>query len=113
MDNVSVNKSKKATDLLLFIPLIVFFLGIILFIAAVILEKPTSRGTIYSICFILSMICFVMDIMPGIILAVIGTVRASKEKRIGFVILGIAETVGALGGILLICFIIFVAGPGV
>ena len=56
---------------------------------------------------------FGLEIIPGGILAFIGMVRAAKARMIGFLVLGIIEVIGAVLSLLIVLFIIFIAGPGV
>ena len=106
-------KSDMAAKILLIIPLGSFLSGVALFILSLILESPTSRGTLYSICFIIAIACFILALFPGVILSIIGTVTAAKKKMTKYLTLGVLEIVFAVGGAFILWYLIYVAGPGV
>ena len=103
----------KSTKAFLFIPLGTLILGALLFILACFLEKPTSRGTIYTVTVTASLICPVLYVFPGVIFEIIGLIKAAKAKRTGLMMLGIIELLSVVGIILLILRVIFVTGPSV
>ena len=117
MTTIDKDTQKKASDkaakVLLIIPAATAVLGIVLFIAACLLEGPDSRGTLYSVVAILAIACYLLALMPGVILAVIGTVRAARAKMTGFLVLGIIELIGSVIPAIILFIIIFVTGPGV
>lgn len=113
-NEVQVSKrSDKLAKVFLILPIVFLVLGQILFIGGCILETPTSRGVIYTFIMLGSFICFGLDIIPGMIFAVIGMIRAAKAKMTGFFVLGIVEVITAVMFVAGVLFVIFVAGQGV
>lgn len=112
-DNIPVKRSDKAAKVLLIIPLIFAVLSVLCFIGGCVLEEATSRGIIYTVLMLGAFAFFGLEIIPGGILALIGTVRAAKTRMIGFLVLGIIEVIGAVLSSLIIIIIVFIAGPGV
>ena len=111
--DIEKKKTDTSTKVLLSIPIAVTVLGVLLFVIGCILEGPTSRGTVYSIVMILSLICFLFNPLPGFILSLIGTIKAARSKSVLFLVLGIVEIVFELLGSLILYLVIFVVGPGV
>ena len=101
----------KSTKVFLFIPLGMLILGALLFILACFLEKPTSRGTIYTVTVTASLICPVLYVFPGVIFEIIGLIKAAKAKRTGLMMLGIIELLLAVAVIAMIYVLVFIIMP--
>ena len=101
----------KSTKAFLFIPLGTLILGALLFILACFLEKPTSRGTIYTVTVTASLICPVLYVFPGVIFEIIGLIKAAKAKRTGLMMLGIIELLLAVAVIAMIYVLVFIIMP--
>lgn len=106
-------KNSKVYKIFIILPVALFVLSIQLFIISAILEAPTSRGAIYSLCSTFALISFALSVFPGIILTIVGTILAAIAKNIKFLILGIIEILAAAGGIFFIWYLIFIVSPGV
>ena len=113
MENEKNVRTGTAYKPLLIIPVVVFVLGVILFIIGSLLEFPTHRGVVYGICIMLSLLGFAFNVFPGGILAIIGTILAAKAKKTKYLALGIVEILSSLVGAYLIWYVIFVTGPSV
>lgn len=111
------NKVKKRADKLavvfLIIPLVLSCLSAVCFAGGCFLEVPTSRGVIYTMLILGAFILFGLRIFPGVIFAIIGTVRAGKAKKIPLLILGIIEVLGSVTGFVVVLLVIFVGGRSV
>lgn len=91
---------------LLWIPVISVIVIIGSFIIASILEFPTNRGVVYS--FLAGIAIFGIFLIPilCLIISIIGTVNSVKNKNDKYKIIGIAEIIFSVLGVLLDIYII-------
>lgn len=97
---------------LLWIPVISVIVIIGSFIIASILEFPTNRGVVYS--FLAGIAIFGIFLIPilCLIISIIGTVNSVKNKNDKYKIIGIAEIIFSVLGVLLDIYI-FTIGQSV
>ena len=97
---------------LLWIPVISVIVIIGSFIIASILEFPTNRGAVYS--FLAGIAIFGIFLIPilCLIISIIGTVNSVKNKNDKYKIIGIAEIIFSVLGVLLDIYI-FTIGQSV
>lgn len=97
---------------LLWIPVISVIVIIGSFIIASILEFPTNRGVVYS--FLAGIAIFGIFLIPMLclIISIIGTVNSVKNKNDKYKIIGIAEIIFSVLGVLLNIYI-FTIGQSV
>ena len=114
MKNGNYSKAKVMT----LIPVIVFLVTVICFVIASILEVPTSRGAVYSVLILISIISIFLAPLLCLVISIIGTVFASKAKKEGrseakkFFILGLIEILFSILGALL-AVLMFIGGQSV
>lgn len=108
-----MNKVSTKTKAFLFIPLVIIILAIVLFVVASIIEQPTSRGTVYTLSLVTSLLLFGVAVCPGLIFMVLGTIGAKQEKATGLLILGIFEIGAALSCMFIWMAAMMIGGPSV
>jgi len=97
---------------LLWIPVISVIVIIGSFIIASILEFPTNRGSVYSFLAGIAILGIFLIPIPCLIISIIGTVNSVKNKNEKYKIIGIAEIIFSVLGILLDIYI-FTIGQSV
>ena len=112
--NGKAQKRYRAAKILTAIPLIVFVVAMLCFIAAGFLERPTNRGSVYSLLMSISLVCMFLLPIPCLIISFIGTIFAHLGSApIGTFILGLIEIIFSLFCIAVDLIAIFYIGPGV
>ena len=115
MDNKNYKKAKTLT----LIPVVVFLVAAGCLALSSVLAVPTGQGTLYSILALIGILCIALAPLPCLILAIIGTVSASKAVKEGvgearkFQILGIAEILVYILGLVLAFAMFIIGGQGV
>ena len=100
------------------IPLIVLAVAMHLFVLATVLEGPTNRGIIYSICALISILCIFLAPLPCLAISVSSIIYAVKSIREGnratrkYLILGIVEAVVA-ALFMAFAFVLFIDGQSI
>lgn len=105
-----MNRNYTKAKVLTLIPIIVLAVTVICLVLATILEFPTDRGALYSICIFVGLMSIFLSPLPCLVISIIGMVSATKAKKEGAVgaeklfILGIIDifvyVVGAIIAIL-------------
>ena len=117
--NGKAQKRYRAAKILTAIPLIVFVVAMLCFITAGFLERPTNRGSVYSLLMFISLVCMFLLPIPCLIISFIGTIFAHLGRKglvhapIGTFILGLIEIIFSLFCIAVDLIAIFYIGPGV
>ena len=115
---MQTERNFSIAKILIIIPMILTAISMISLAAAMVLEGPTNRGTVYTVFMIIVMLGLFLAPPVSIILSIIAIIlelKASKaggRKSPGILIIGIIELVLSAGGILLAIMFIL-AGKGV
>ena len=111
------SKLKKAKALV-GIPIAVLVIGIACFALSMVLEKPTDRGTVYSVVSAVWLFGLFLAPIPCFVMSLVGTVMAANVKKSGeqgangTVILGVMELLIAVG-LAVLAVLMFIGGQGV
>ena len=114
MNSKNFVRAKKLT----LIPVFVFLITIICMILATVLEKPTNRGTVYSLFMLVVIVGMFLSPLPCLIMSVIGTVSGAKALKEGtliarkYIVLGIIEILACILGVI-IAILMFIGGQSV
>ena len=91
---MKTERSIVTARILLLIPLAVFVITVVCFIAAVLLERPTDRGQLYCLLVTISFLSMLISPIPCLVMSAIGTARkAGCKKGKPFLVLGGIEIV--------------------
>lgn len=108
----------KKAKALVRIPLVLFAAGIICFILSMVLEKPTNRGTVYTVVSSVWLFGIFLAPLPCLVMSLIGTVMAGKAKKQGESGAAGAQITGFMGllldvGLVVLAVLMFIGGQGV
>lgn len=93
------NKNYTIGKILLSIPIVVFAITVICMVLATVLDSPTDRCEICTVFVMIGILSIIFSPLPCLVVAVLGTVFASKARKEGipqsndFFVLGIVEIV--------------------